>query len=164
MSEEVKSASIKVPRAMFYSIIINGALGFGLLIALLWCADLDIATTMKATYPFVPVLYNAVDSNASGIAMVSIVTALTIFASTGVVVAASRMMWSFSRDKGLPGWRVLSRVCYSPSQAPCPASSASHLFLDELFYSLMLPRLTVELLSLLLLWLLFQVSLPCWVL
>lgn len=110
MSEEVKSASINVPRAMFYSILINGASGFGLLIAFLWCADLSIATSSTAAFPFVPVLCDAVGSNAGGIAMVAIVTALTIFASMGAVAAASRMMWSFARDRGLPGWRTLSKV------------------------------------------------------
>ena len=37
MSEEVKEPSIVIPRAMIGTILVNGVLGFGMIIALLFC-------------------------------------------------------------------------------------------------------------------------------
>lgn len=110
MSEEVKSASVNVPRSMVWSVMINGILAFTLIIAFLLCADLNTATSSSSPYPFVAVLTEAVNSVGGGTAMVSIVTILLIFAGVGVVASASRMMWAFSRDRGMPGWRTLSKV------------------------------------------------------
>lgn len=48
--------------------------------------------------------------------MASIITALALCADVGFLASASRMVWSFARDRGLPGWKFLSRVCSSSTE------------------------------------------------
>lgn len=121
MSEEVKNAAKNVPLSMTYSVILNGFLGFGILIAFLICADFEAAASSDAAVPFVPVLAGALGSNAGASVITAIILILTIFAGVGVLASASRMMWSFARDHGLPGWHSLSQVStirYPGRQAP----------------------------------------------
>ena len=110
MSEEVKNATVNVPRSMVYSVILNGLLGFGALVAFLLCADFEAAAKSDSAVPFVPILATAIGSDRGATAIVSIILVLTAFATVGVLASASRMMWSFSRDHGLPGWPTLSKV------------------------------------------------------
>ena len=42
MSEEIENAALNVPRAIFTTMILNGATGFAMLIAVLFClGDID---------------------------------------------------------------------------------------------------------------------------
>ncbi|KAL9079936.1 MAG: hypothetical protein Q9157_001228 [Trypethelium eluteriae] len=120
ISEEVKNAAKNVPRSMVYSVILNGFLGLGILVAFLICADFEAAATRHAAVPFVPVLAAALGSNAGASVMTAIILILTIFAGVGVLASASRMTWSFARDHGLPGWRSLSQV-HSKTTIPLKA-------------------------------------------
>lgn len=111
MSEEVKGASINVARSMVFSVILNGVLAFGMLLAVLFCAG-DIKSLLGATgYPFITIFASGVGSNSGASAMASLPLILTGLAAIGNMAAASRMMWAFARNEGLPGWRFLSRVC-----------------------------------------------------
>jgi choline transport protein len=115
MAEEIKNASIVVPRALLTSIVINGSLGFGMLLALLFSiGDLSLVpTTVLATplgFPFIQVFLNATGSIAGSAVMASIVLVLGISASVGVLASSSRMFWSFARDRGLPFSYYISRV------------------------------------------------------
>lgn len=45
MSEEIQSAPLVVPRALMYTVLINGALALGMAIAMVFCiSDLDAAS------------------------------------------------------------------------------------------------------------------------
>lgn len=114
MSEEIKNASRIVPGAMIFSLIVNGLLGFGMLIAILFClGDVDAVLDTATGYPFMAIFQEGVQSLGGATTMSVIVTALVVCASISVVASASRMTWSFARDRGLPGWRWLSKVCHS---------------------------------------------------
>ena len=111
MAEEVQDAAVNVPRAMFFTIFINGALGFATYIFILYCfGDPDKTFTFKYGLPFVAILYNAVQSKAGATAMISLLIAMYIFATFGFFASASRQAWAFSRDGGLPFSRILRRV------------------------------------------------------
>lgn len=75
MSEEIHDAARVVPRAMIATILINGHLGFAMILALLFAMG-DIATVLEspvslAGYPFIQIYYNAVQSLPATNAMVS---------------------------------------------------------------------------------------------
>lgn len=76
MSEEIREAAKVVPRAMIATILINGALGFAMIIALLFSmGDMDSvleAPVSLAGYPFIQIYYNAVESLNGTNAMVSV--------------------------------------------------------------------------------------------
>ncbi|KAI0428590.1 amino acid transporter [Xylaria sp. FL1042] len=105
MSEEIQSAAIVVPRALLYTILINGLLAFAMIIALMFCLG-DVTAAIESAdtlfYPFLEIFYQAVRSTTGAGLLAGVVLVLGIASSIGVYATASRMLWSFSRDLGLP--------------------------------------------------------------
>ncbi|KAI0537897.1 amino acid transporter [Xylaria digitata] len=106
MSEEIQSAAIVVPRALLYTILINGLLAFAMIIALMFCLG-DVAAAVESAetslfYPFLEIFYQAAKSTTGAGLLAGIVLVLAIASSIGVYASASCMLWSFSRDLGLP--------------------------------------------------------------
>lgn len=112
MSEEVKDAPRNVAKSMIFSTVINGLLALGMLLTVLFCAG-DVTDAMENApngYPFLLIFYKAVGSTSGATAMASIVLVLELCSAAAGLAAASRMMWSFARDQGLPGSAVLRKV------------------------------------------------------
>ncbi|EDU44363.1 PotE Amino acid transporter [Pyrenophora tritici-repentis] len=113
MSEEVKNASTDVPRSMLLSLVINGTLALGMLLAVLFSAH-DIPQLLSdvdaPTAPFLRIFSHAVGSELGATIMVSIIVLLEFCSAMGCLAAASRMTWSFARDRGLPFSRALSII------------------------------------------------------
>lgn len=112
MAEEIEDASRVLPQALMISVGLNGCLGFGILIAMLFCASPDLGGKLgKVTgYPYMGIFLEATDSVSGSLAMSAIVIVIYVLAMMGLLAASSRQLWSFSRDRGVPGWRWLSRV------------------------------------------------------
>ncbi|KAL9599546.1 MAG: hypothetical protein Q9219_003790 [cf. Caloplaca sp. 3 TL-2023] len=111
MSEEIANASVNVPRSMLTSILLNGTLGFAMLIAVLFCVgDVEAIIETPTGYPFIAIFQNAVQSKGGAAVMVAVVAVLGICATIAFIASSSRMTWSFARDHGLPFWRYLSKV------------------------------------------------------
>ena len=111
MSEEIANAPVVVPRSILLSMVINGVLGFGMIIAVLFClGDLESALQTPTGYPYIEIFYQATGSLAGSAIMTSIIIALSLCATVGIMASASRMLWSFARDNGLPFSRWLSSV------------------------------------------------------
>ena len=119
MSEEIQDASRVVPYSLLSSITLNGFLGFGMLLAVLFClGDLEAVLTSPTDYPFMEIFLQATHSAAGSTVMITIVTVLQICATIACLAGSSRMTWSFARDHGLPGWRVLSKVSSVSAHLP----------------------------------------------
>jgi amino acid transporter len=56
------------------------------------------------------IFQQAVGANGGANAMIAIIILLAFSALISLTAGASRMAWSFSRDRGLPGWQFLSKV------------------------------------------------------
>ena len=111
MCEEIKDASTVVPRSLIISIGVNGFLGLGMLLAVLFClGNIDEALASPTKFPFIEIFAQATGSNGAATGMTTLILFLIIFCCIAVLAAASRMMWSFARDKGLPFSGFLSRV------------------------------------------------------
>ena len=111
MSEEIQNASVVVPKSIMLSTLINGVLGFGIIITLLFCmGNVEDALNTPTGFPFFEIFLQATNSLAGTTIMISICIVMALSAPAGLLAAASRMCWSFSRDRGLPGWRIISRV------------------------------------------------------
>ncbi|KAK5203633.1 hypothetical protein LTR41_010660 [Exophiala xenobiotica] len=111
MAEEVKNASKTLPRAMIWTIVVNGALGFLMLVTFLYTlGDLNEDLTSPTGYPIIQVFHTATGSagGASGLTCVLII--LNVCANLTTMAGSSRQLFSFARDKGVPchGW--VSRV------------------------------------------------------
>lgn len=111
MSEEIQNAAIIVPRAMIFTILLNGTLGFGILVAILFCiGDVDSALASPTGFPVMAIFQQGVGSEQGAQTMASILVILNLCATVSLVASASRMTWSFARDRGLPGWSYISKV------------------------------------------------------
>ena len=106
MSEDIRN----VPRAVVLSTMINGVLAFAMLLAILFCAGNVDAASAQSQYPIIPILAHGLSSNAGAAVLGSVVIVLQMCASIGCLAASSRMIWSFARDLGVPGWSALSQV------------------------------------------------------
>ncbi|KAE8138541.1 putative amino acid permease [Aspergillus pseudotamarii] len=111
MAEEVQHASVVIPRALILTVFINGILGFGMLIGVLFCmGDLEAATKTPTGYPYMEIFLQATNSLGGTIIMICISLVIGICSAIGMIAATSRQLWSFARDRGMPGWRVWSKV------------------------------------------------------
>lgn len=128
MSEEITNASVAVPTSIMLSVLINGSMGFGMLIAMLFCSgDLEKALSSPTGYPFMSIFYQATGSIAGTAVMGSIVTTMGATTSVGMLASTSRQFWSFARDRGIPGWRVWSKVQAHRYYQTHPNSQANEL-------------------------------------
>ncbi|TQS32631.1 hypothetical protein Golomagni_07048, partial [Golovinomyces magnicellulatus] len=111
MSEEIHNPSIVVPRSLMFSLVINGATGFAMLLALLYCVD-DFATIQHSQtgFTFIDIYLKITNSIPGTVIMTCITVILAACATVGVLASASRIIWAFSRDSGIPGWQIFSKV------------------------------------------------------
>ncbi|PVH91255.1 amino acid transporter [Periconia macrospinosa] len=111
LAEEVQGASTVVPRSMIVSTILNGSMGFSMIIAALFCmGNLEETLGTPTGFPYMQVFLNATGTVRGATLMASVVIAAFVFVIVGVLATASRMVWAFSREKGMPGHSILVRV------------------------------------------------------
>lgn len=116
MAEEVRNASVAIPRAILLSVLINGTLGFSMLIAVLFClGDVEAALATPTGYPYMEIFHQATDSLPGALGMTSILLIIGVCSVIGMLAATSRQFWSFARDRAVPGWRIWSKV-FSPRE------------------------------------------------
>ena len=72
IAEEIENAAMIIPRSMCASVIINGFLGLGMLIAVLFClGNLENALSTPTGFPFIEIFRQATNSTSGGTVMVS---------------------------------------------------------------------------------------------
>lgn len=110
ISEEVRDAAVTVPRTMFWSYILNGALGVVMLTTYLFCiTDLTTALNDPSGYPVLWVFHNT--TSLAGANILSVITLVMLFAAAvSCNISTSRQTWSFARDSGLPFSKFLAHV------------------------------------------------------
>ncbi|KAH8810844.1 amino acid permease [Xylogone sp. PMI_703] len=103
MSEEIRDASLVLPKAIMWAAGVNGTLGFVMVIT--FCFTLgsifDIIDSPTG-YPFIQVFYNVTNSRAGASIMTAILIVNITSACISTVATVSRQTWSFARDQGLP--------------------------------------------------------------
>ncbi|EED24126.1 GABA permease, putative [Talaromyces stipitatus ATCC 10500] len=111
MSEEIRNASETLPKAMMSAVVVNSVLGLVMLVTICFTlGDVDSILTSPTGYPFIQVFFNSTGSYAATNVMTAILI-VTLTASTITEVAtASRQLWSFARDNGVPFGEFFSHV------------------------------------------------------
>ncbi|KAK5046045.1 hypothetical protein LTR84_008502 [Exophiala bonariae] len=111
MSEETRDASITLPKAIMWSVGVNATLGFLMAVTLIFTlGDIDSLFESVTRQPFIQQFYNSTQSYGATNTMTAIVIILLAACCVSEVATASRQIWSFARDRGLPGSRWLSQV------------------------------------------------------
>ncbi|TQV94484.1 GABA permease [Cordyceps javanica] len=110
LAEEIHKPSIYIPRAMVSGMLINGVLGLSMLIAICFSLVNLPDGPPQFIFPMLDVFYAVTKSVAAAAAMGSVIATMGICALIGLFVSASRVLWSFARDHGVPGWRTVAKV------------------------------------------------------
>lgn len=113
-AEEVRDASITIPKAIMWSVVINASLGFIAVITLIFTlGDINSLLASPTRQPFIQVFFNATNSYAATNVMTSVIIILQVSATISCIATSSRQIWSFSRDRGFPFSNWLSKVLLS---------------------------------------------------
>ena len=129
MAEEIRNADVVVPWCMVGTTILNGAVGLGMVIAILFVTT-DIDSSLMSPsgalgYPYMNIFYKAVGSKGGASALIAILIFMTEAGAVAALATGSRLLWAFARDQGLPFWRHISKVSSSP-EASGDGSSEWH--------------------------------------
>lgn len=82
---------------MFWSICMNAALAFGMVIIFLYCLG-PIDDVMGSSYPLMAICLNATKSKVGSSALLGLLLATVVLVSIGSVTSASRLTWAWARD------------------------------------------------------------------
>lgn len=111
LAEEVQDASIVLPKVLIWSIVPNGIMAVVMGVTFIFCiGDIDAVLDSPTGEPFIQVFYNATQSYAGATIMTLIIMVMLTSACVSEVATASRQLWSFARDQGLPYSHWLSHV------------------------------------------------------
>ena len=114
MAEEIHDANFVIPWCMLSTTLLNGILGFAMLIVVLF-VTVDIEGVLESStgalgFPFMQVFYDATGSLSGASTMICIIIIMDIAAAIAFLATSSRIVFAFGRDKGLPFWRTMSTV------------------------------------------------------
>lgn len=112
VAEEIRDASDTLPKAIFWGVVLNIILGYLAVFALCYTiTDPEAILGTSTGYPCIQLFYNVTKSLTGTNIMVAIIVITLAFAVVCEIATASRQIWSFSRDRGLPFSGFLSKVC-----------------------------------------------------
>ena len=113
MAEEIKSPATNVPRVMVFSVFLNGLMAMVMVVVVLFTLqDPETVLAGPTTLLFMNIFLQAIPSTAGAIFMATILFFVTLCGEISFVAATSRMTWAFARDRGLPGWSLISKVSH----------------------------------------------------
>lgn len=96
---------------MVWTLILNGSTGLIMVITFAFCIpDIDMALTPTYNFTYIDVFFNQTNSRAGASIMTAILTLMTLCATISAVATASRQLFAFARDNGLPWASFISRV------------------------------------------------------
>jgi choline transport protein len=111
MAEEVRNAAHVIPRAMMWTWLGNGLLGWIMAITFCYCVGdtLSVLATPLGT-PFIQVFLNTTGSVGGATGLTVLMLVIAIFACVAVMATNSRQLFAFARDNGIPFSRVFSKA------------------------------------------------------
>ncbi|KAF2473755.1 amino acid transporter [Lindgomyces ingoldianus] len=103
MAEEVRDAAYAIPRAMMWTWIGNGLFGWLMGITFAFCVkDTMSVLTTPLGVPFMQVFYNSTKSVGGATGLTCLMLVISLFGCVAVIATASRQLFVFARDKGIP--------------------------------------------------------------
>jgi choline transport protein len=134
LAEEMPKPSRNVPIAMVGSVVVNGIIGLGYCIMLLFSlGNLEDLLSTPTGFPFMQLFLNTT-GNAAGATILSLtVSLIAIAANAAGCTLTSRTYWALARDSGTPFSRYFAHV--NP-KLEVPARSVIALTVVEMFLGL----------------------------
>lgn len=110
-AEEVQNAALIVPWCMVSTALINGGLGFIMLITLLYnMGSLEDALNAASGFSFIPAVHHATGSVAATNGVAAIILVMEVCSAIGILATASRQTFAFARDNALPFSGALAHI------------------------------------------------------
>lgn len=110
MAEEIKDASRVLPLGMIWTLVLNGVTGFIMVITFAFCiGDLDAAITPSYSYAYIGTFYTATGNKPGSTVMACLIILMCLCSTISNVATASRQMFAFARDRGMPFSTFLCR-------------------------------------------------------
>ncbi|KAH8714675.1 amino acid/polyamine transporter I [Ilyonectria robusta] len=103
MSEETRKAKSAVPRAMFWSIFMNGVLGF-IMVNVLLASMGSIDDALNSASPILTILLTVTGSEKATTAMITGLFVISFSVNLANIASVSRLTWAWSRDGGMPAY------------------------------------------------------------
>ncbi|KAE9368169.1 amino acid transporter-like protein [Stipitochalara longipes BDJ] len=121
LAEEMPRPARNVPLAMVGSVLMNGIMGLGFAIMLLFSlGDLNDLLTSPLGFPYMQLFLNITQNKAGATMLVLIVSLVAVAANAAGCTSTSRTFWAFARDDAVPCSKLFSRV--NPTlKVPVPA-------------------------------------------
>jgi choline transport protein len=113
MAEETKNSAVNIPRAMIWTVIVNGVSGFVYIVAVLYSiVDVDAVLSNGAAtgFPIIEVFNQATQNPRAASAMMCGPILLFFMATFGAFASTGRLVFAFARDNGLPFSKSLSVI------------------------------------------------------
>ncbi|KXG53398.1 Amino acid/polyamine transporter I [Penicillium griseofulvum] len=111
MAEEVQNAALVVPWCMVSTALINGGLGFIMLITLLYnMGDIQDVLAPASGFSFLPAVNHATGSVAATNGVAAIILVMEVCSAIGILATVSRQTFAFARDEALPFSKHLAHV------------------------------------------------------
>ena len=128
LAEEMPLPSRTVPLAMVGSVLVNGVMGLGFAIMLLFSlGDLNDLLTSPTGFPFMQLFLNITSNKAGATVLILIVSLVAVAANAAGCTSTSRTFWAFARDSAAPYSRLFADV--DPKlHVPVPAIIAVTVF------------------------------------
>jgi amino acid transporter len=127
LAEETEEPEKAVPRAMWTSVALSGALGFAFLVAVS-AATGSLKALAASPTPIADVVVRILGTAVGKVFL--IVVLYSIFACGLVIfVTATRVTWAMSRDQRFPGWKAL-RVVHTKTDSPLYATIAVGVLIE----------------------------------
>jgi choline transport protein len=111
MSEQVKNASLQVPRTIALTVLASSFLGFPMLVVFCFClGDVETVLATRTGQPYIQILYNTTQSIRCTNSLVICVIIMQIFAVINFQAANSRQTQAFADTNGLPFSKWLNHL------------------------------------------------------
>jgi choline transport protein len=111
MTEEMKHASKEAPRAIVMSVWLGAVTGFVFLISVFYCiGDIETTALSETGVPLIQIFYDSTGSVGGSCVLASMLTVISLFSANALTAEASRSLFAFARDQGLPFSKKLAKV------------------------------------------------------
>lgn len=111
MAEEVRDVAHVIPRAMMWTWLGNGLMGWIMAITFCFCVGDTVSVLLTPLgSQQVQVFLNTTGSAAGATGLTCIMLVIGVFACVAVMATNSRQLFAFARDKGVPFSGIFSQV------------------------------------------------------
>jgi amino acid transporter len=109
ISEETHNSENAAPRGVWQSVFYSAVIGYIVLLAITFAAG-DPAAVTKGGGTSISVFESAMGNGGWTKTVLIVAVIGQVFCGMSCMTSASRMMYAFSRDGAVPGWRIWRRV------------------------------------------------------